>query len=150
MAVSFEGHWYPGPLSPPQPWMKLPALSNSITGGAGVVFVSGDVDRGCSRVCGRLRIHTWSSASTATADPNPIFHFAGTVGQAESFSNCGNPPSPIWGASADAAWLNTGSDRRETTQTKRIPAKTKPIITERFMGSLLNDKKWMRNSADRS
>src|SRR3984893_15673126 len=84
---SFDGHWYPGPLCPPQPWMKLPAWSNSITGGAGTDFVSGAVERGFASVCGRLRIHTWPWSSPVTADPNPILYFVGTFGQAGSFSN---------------------------------------------------------------
>jgi hypothetical protein len=37
------------------------------------------------------------------ADPNPIFHLAGTFGQLGSFSNCGTPPSPMCGASEDAS-----------------------------------------------
>jgi len=36
--------------------MKLPLLSNSITGGAATEMVSGAVDRGFTSVLGRLRI----------------------------------------------------------------------------------------------
>src|SRR5229473_7287982 len=114
--------------------MKLPAWSNSITGGAGVDFVSADVDRGFARVLGRLRTHTLPSLSPVTADPNPILYLAGTFGQEGSLSNCGTPPSPICGASADAAWPKTGNDTRGSAQTKRIP--TDRPIAMRFMGSL--------------
>src|SRR6266849_707369 len=98
-------------------------------------FVSGAVDRGFASVCGRLRIHTWPWSSPVTADPNPILHFAGTFGQAGSFSNCGNPPSPICGACVEAAWPKAGGDTHGAIQAKRTAAKAKPNSTECFMGS---------------
>src|ERR1700683_4715613 len=100
--------------------MKLPAWSNSITGGAGTDFVSAAVDRGFASVFGRLSTHTLPSLSPVTADPKPILYFAGTFGHAGSFWNCGNPPSPICGAGADAAWPETGEDRCGITKTETI------------------------------
>src|ERR1700676_4330742 len=118
--------------------MKLPSLSNSITGGAGIDLRSGGVDRGCASPRGRLRIHTSSLSSIATSEPNPILHFAGTFGKLGSSWNCGNPPSPICGACIDAACSEACGDiRRAIVQTISIPIKTKPASTLRLMGFLL-------------
>src|SRR5437773_3841378 len=72
--------------------MKLPAVSNTITGGAAIAAWSG------LSVRGRCRTQTLSCASMAKLDGSRSFHFAGTLGNARSTSNMGRLRVLAWAA----------------------------------------------------
>src|SRR5471030_1906037 len=90
---------------PPQPWMKLPSASNSITDGAGAQQLL----RGGFRVApfsssererGRCSTQTWSFESTATLATWPKIQLLGKgLGQNGSTVNCGTG----WAAAGKAS-----------------------------------------------
>src|SRR5919106_4039208 len=110
--------------------MKLPVLSNSRTGGAAIAR------RFSGSVRGLWRTHTCPCASTDTADVLPSRHFAGSFSQPRSSANCGSPPSPMCGASFDAACPDTR--RLVSHQTNAKTAVTTHIDAIRFIGFLLD------------
>src|SRR6266481_7785272 len=63
--------------------MKLPAVLNTITGGAAFAASTG------LSVRGRCRTQTLSFASIAMLEGSPSFHCAGTLGHERSTSNVG-------------------------------------------------------------
>ena len=69
--------------APPQALMYLPAVSNTITGGAAIDACSG------LSVRGRCKTQTLSCASMATLEGSPSFHCGGTFGHARSTSKIG-------------------------------------------------------------
>src|SRR5439155_1672466 len=85
---------------PPQAWRRLPAGSNSRTGGAGTQ----QRELGSSvSVRGRWSTQTWSCASTATPDAWPMSHrFGRGLGHAGSTRSWGTRPSaPGWALAAN-------------------------------------------------
>jgi hypothetical protein len=82
MPCSRSGQSYPE-AAPPQALMKLPAGSNTITGGAAIAACSGFTVRG------RCSSQTLSCASMAKLEASPSFHFSGTLGHDASTSNFG-------------------------------------------------------------
>src|SRR5438093_8353948 len=82
MPCSRSGHSYPFP-PPPHALTKLPAVSNTMTGGAAFDFSSG------LSVRGRCKTQTLSLASIAALDASPSFHCGGTFGHERSTSNVG-------------------------------------------------------------
>src|SRR5262249_4817298 len=86
--------------------MKLPASSNSSTGGAALSFWS------FLTVVGRCRIHAWPRSSIETLDTSPHTYLLGSLGQDASTSNfgisrvggsAGFSTRPTSNATADAA-----------------------------------------------
>ena len=84
MPCSRSGQSYPLP-APPHALMKLPAASNTMTGGAALAASSG------LSVRGRCSSQTLSCASMAKLDASPTFHCGGSFGQALSTSKIGTP-----------------------------------------------------------
>jgi hypothetical protein len=88
-----------GVLTAP-PLMNVPAVSNTITGGAAVAASPG------FSVRGRCSSQTLSLLSIAKLEASPSFHFGGTFGHALSTSNSGRLRD------RDCASTTTGGFRR--------------------------------------
>src|SRR5438128_5156942 len=121
MPCSRSGHSYPVP-APPHALMNLPALSNTMTGGAAIAASSG-----LSSVLGRCRSQTLSFASTVKLDTSPSFHFAGTFGHARSTSNIGRLRALDWAASDAQAF------HFEPPTIAITPTRTARLIFVRFI-----------------
>src|ERR1700716_478368 len=115
MPCSISGQSKPAP-GPPQPWMKLPASSNSSTGGAALSFWSRRT------VLGRCRIHALPCSSIETLDTWPHSHLLGILGHDGSTSKRGISRGCAAAGVSDPPWPSTKKTAAHAEMKERVVA----------------------------